>query len=132
MSIHLLLRLINKKFSLYLFLLLIYHNKNELIYDRIFLGSDLVKKWITNIIIIILTIVCIFCLYKIVLWYMDNKNNKELNNELNNIANITESDNGKKVNQPKNKFDPYWAYINYSLIDVDFERLLKTNSTRLA
>ena len=86
------------------------------------------KKWITNIIIIILTIVCIFCLYKIVLWYMDNKNNKELNNELNNIANITESDNGKKVNQPKNKFDPYWDYINYSLIDVDFERLLKKNS----
>ena len=85
------------------------------------------KKWITNIIIIILTIVCIFCLYKIVLWYIDNKNTKDLNNELLSLTNITESNNGKKVNKPKSKFDPYWDYINYSLIDVDFSNLLKKN-----
>ena len=85
------------------------------------------KKIITNIIMIILIIVCIICVYEIVNWYIDNKHNKDLNKELNNLANITESNGGKEINKPKNKFDPYWDFINYSLIDVDFNKLLKHN-----
>lgn len=86
------------------------------------------KKIITNFILIILIIVCIICIYEISIWYMDNRHNKDLNKELNSLANITETNNGKNVGKPKNKFDPYWDFINYSLIDVDFNKLLKYNS----
>ena len=85
------------------------------------------KKIISNIILLLLTIVCIVCIYEIAIWYMNNKHNKDLSKELNSMANITETDTGKKYNKPKNKFDPYWDFINYSLINVDFEKLLKYN-----
>ena len=86
------------------------------------------KDKILNIIIVILVSICIFCSYKIVLWYQDNQEIKNESNKVVSLTTITESNNGKKINKPKNKFDPYWDFINYSLINVDFKKLLKYNS----
>ena len=86
------------------------------------------KKIIYNIILFILIAISLFCIYKIGVWYLDNKHNKEINKEVISLTNIKEISNGTEVNKPKNKFDPYWDFIRYSLIDVDFSKLLKYNS----
>lgn len=80
------------------------------------------------IIILLLSGVFFFSSYKIYLWKMDNDANDNQKNNALKASNLTETNKGKKVNKPKNKFDPYWDFINYDMISVDFSKLLEMNS----
>ena len=80
------------------------------------------------IIILLLSGVFIFSSYKIYLWKMDNDANDNQKNSALKVSNLVETKKGKKVNKPKNKFDPYWDFIDYDMISVDFTKLLEMNS----
>lgn len=85
---------------------------------------------IAYIILSISVIICGFCLYKIYEWQVYNKNTQNALDEINNLTQINEvsdNENTEIINPPKEKFDPYWDYIKIPLIDVDFTNLLKTN-----
>lgn len=86
------------------------------------------------LLIIILIIVFSYSSYKIILWQIDNNKGKEAQTSALNDADIVEvsSENAKKAKKPKNKFDPYFDYINYPLINVDFTNLLNKNSDTVA
>lgn len=90
------------------------------------------KRKISNIILFtilfISIIVLIFCCYKIFTWNLDNNKTKDIINNLkDNVKEIPDSVNTKNINPPKEEFDPYWDYIKLSLIDVNFNELLKKN-----
>lgn len=90
------------------------------------LRKKMVDKIIIGIMFLLGAVLC-FSSYKIILWYQDNKANKDLNQNAIDMADIEESTNGKKVNAPKKKFDPYWDFIDYPLINVNFDKLLQYN-----
>lgn len=90
------------------------------------------KRKISNIILFtilfISIIVLIFCCYKIFNWNLDNNKTKDIINNLkDNVKEIPDNINTKNINPPKEEFDPYWDYIKLSLIDVNFNELLKKN-----
>lgn len=93
-------------------------------------------KW-NNILLIIIciffTILAIISLFKIIFWYIDNKNINKNIDKINSDAVITtkkDNDNTEIINndENKNENDPYWSFIKLNLIDVDFSELKKTNS----
>lgn len=86
------------------------------------------------VLIFILTIVFCYSSYKIILWQIDNNNGNKAQKNAIKDSDIVEvsSKNARKAKKPKNKFDPYFDYINYPLINVDFMNLLKTNSDTVA
>ena len=85
-------------------------------------------KIVLAFIFMLLAVLC-FSLYKIALWYEDNKANRETNDNAIKVADIREGDNNSKnINEPKNKFDPYWDFIKYPLMSVNFDELKKMNS----
>ena len=75
----------------------------------------------------------IISLFKIIFWYIDNKNINKNIDKINSDAVITikkDNDNTEIINndENKNENDPYWSFIKLNLIDVDFSELKKTNS----
>ena len=77
-------------------------------------------------------IIIIVSIFKIINWNIDNiKINKQINeiNELIEIVQVKDNDNTEIIKQEKKilKSDPYWDYIKYNLIDIDFSSLLKIN-----
>ena len=77
--------------------------------------------------LLIFIIIFIISLINIIKWLIDSKNN---NNQINNIINSTkvisvkDNNNTEYVNQDEiSKSDPYWYYIKYNLINVDFKKL---------
>ena len=89
--------------------------------------KKIVNAFITALIFVLLAVFC-FSSYKIVLWYQDNQKNKKDNETAISAANIKEGDtNAMNINPPNNKFDPYWDFIKYPLVSVDFNELLKMN-----
>ena len=81
-------------------------------------------------IIDILIIVFCYSAYKIYLWQGDNHANSTQQKEAVTVADVKEkkSKKSKKVGKPKSKFDPYWDYIDYPFVDVNFDKLLVINS----
>ena len=70
--------------------------------------------------------------FKIIEWKVDSNRTKDQEEEVSNIAEITEKDdddNTKVVEQkkPDPKTGPYWDYIKMKLIDVDFAELKAKN-----
>lgn len=87
------------------------------------------------VIIFVLLIVFSYSTYKIVLWQQDNNANRKQQEEASNAANVVEvsdSPKAKKVNKAKNKFDPYWDYIDYPFVNVNFDKLIAINSDTVA
>lgn len=91
-------------------------------------------KIITKIFIILfLFLLIIFSLAKIISRESDNRKNEELINEINEIVIIDNVNNDSKVeiiNQTDDysRNDPYWDYIKFNLINVNFEKLKKLNT----
>ncbi len=88
-------------------------------------------KILSNLLIIIISIIFILSGYKIVKWYIDNKETKEIEEEIGNITTITEvedNENTEVVNEPEDKFDLYWDYIKIPLMNVDFNELIEKNN----
>ena len=88
------------------------------------------RKLFINILMIIFILLFCFSLYKIINWKNDSDNiTNELNKTLENVDIKESTDNSEIVEQqetPK-KDNPYWDYIQMSLIDVDFSKLKSTN-----
>ena len=82
--------------------------------------------------IIIPLIIMGFSGYKIVIWYLDNKDTSDLMDRINEIVDVKEvndSDNDNTiVSEGINENSPYWYYIKFPLIDVDITRLKQENS----
>lgn len=84
------------------------------------------KNIFLSIILIILLIIFGFSIYKIIIWYNDNKKVDQLEEEINEKVEITEVE-GEEINPPEDKFDPYWDFIKMPLINVNFSELVKQN-----
>ncbi len=97
-------------------------------------------KWIIlKIISLILVAVIIFSGYKIAMWFVDNKHNAELANELVNTAQVTElSDEDLNITEETTETDEsskpsdYWNYMKMSLLDVNLSELRTKNSDTVA
>ena len=86
------------------------------------------------VIIIILTIMLGFSIYKIINWDKDNKKIKEQSNMLEHISQITEviedENNNIEIIEQKEEIsneNPYWDFIKTPLISVNFDDLKKQN-----
>ena len=86
------------------------------------------------VIIIILTIMLGFSIYKIINWDKDNKKIKEQSNMLERISQITEviedENNNIEIIEQKEEIsneNPYWDFIKTPLISVNFDDFKKQN-----
>ena len=90
------------------------------------------KNLIVLIIFFISLIILGITIYKICLWYKDNKNIDKQVNKINEVVDIKtkeDSDNTKIIKQDNiEKSNPYWDYIKMNMIDVDFNKLKKVNN----
>lgn len=91
------------------------------------------KNIFLMLLVLVFTYLLIFSIYKIILWYKDNKNIDKQVNEINKITKIEEvedNENTELVNPPDegDKKNPYWDYIEMNLLNVDFKELKKTNN----
>lgn len=80
------------------------------------------------------TLVCFFVIVIIVNikllfdWNNDNKKISKLENELEDVIDITEIDNnGQFINPPEDQESDYWYYVKFPFYNVEFEDLLKKN-----
>ncbi len=98
------------------------------------------KKIIARIIDVVITIVIIICiiniaysLYNIAEWKKDGDDVKRQLNDISKLVNITLVDNDNEnveIIEPTEEipeYNPYWAYINMNLINVDFYDLKEVN-----
>ena len=90
------------------------------------------KNLIVLIIFFISLIILGITIYKICLWYKDNKSIDKQVNKINEVVDIKtkeDSDNTKIIKQDNiEKSNPYWDYIKMNMIDVDFNKLKKVNN----
>ena len=95
-------------------------------------------KWIIlKIISIILVIVICFSGYKIIMWFLDNKHNAELANELVNTAQVAElTDEELNVVEEEvaeeTKSSDYWNYMKMNMLNVDMAELKNKNPDTVA
>lgn len=90
------------------------------------------KKIIISSIIVILSLLLLYSTVKIIKWMVDsNKANNQIKGLQKNtpITNRKDSKNTEIFNQNGNipKTDPYWDYIKMDMMNVDFNKLKKTN-----
>ena len=89
------------------------------------------KKKIIKLIILIPSLICInIALINITKWNIDNKNTNQVIDDIEDIVDISDSDNeGEIILQEEeiNKDDPYWDYIGMNLINVNFKDLKRKN-----
>ena len=93
-----------------------------------FLNEKKKKKRIIFIIIGIIIIILICIMLYIILNNFNDK--KEISNSVNNINKkviIEEVIEGEEVNPPENKNDIYWDYLNYNMININFNELKSIN-----
>ena len=88
------------------------------------------EKLILFIIFCLFLFGLIFSIYKLILWKIDSDEITKEIDSINKLVKVTETEdaeNTEKINPPDDEFDPYWDYIDYPLIDVDFTELKKIN-----
>ncbi len=77
--------------------------------------------------------IIIYNCYKLMAWDKDNKNIKNIGDNLIKISKPTfVKIDGELVNEPKNKESDYFYYIKFPFYDVDFKELLKINPDTVA
>ena len=89
------------------------------------------KKWVWNTFLVILLLVIAFCLLKIFFWSKDNKNTKNIVDEINKVTKVEETKDDEStelVNEPKEKKNDYWYYIEQPLINVNISDLKEKNN----
>ena len=94
--------------------------------------SSKIKNIILTILLIFFSALFIYSGYKIIRWKIDSNNTKKEIKEINKkvkIKEVKDNDNTIIIEQDNiPKEDPYWDFIKLNLIDVDFSKLLETNS----
>ena len=95
-----------------------------------------VKSRIKLVASCILALVCVAGIavstYKIIEWKVDSDRTKNQEEEISNVADVTEKEDDTKTEvvrqkEPDPKTGPYWDYIKMKLIDVDFSELKAKN-----
>jgi len=85
--------------------------------------------------VILMFILCFigifFSTFNIIMWILDNHQTENETKQINQLIKVYEKEdtpNTVKINNAIKKDDLYWKYINYKLINVDFNELEKENS----
>lgn len=93
------------------------------------------KHVILTILLIAFSLLLIYSIVNIIIWKMDsNKTNKQINKIVENTKLLT-SDEEAIIIERKEEIasnNPYWDYINLSLINVNFKELKKINNDVVA
>lgn len=87
-----------------------------------------IKKKLYYIIYIVIIIIIIYLIFLIIQNFYGKNKIKKTENRINNIVEVIEINKGEEVNAPENKDDLYWKFINYSMIDVDLNKLKDINN----
>lgn len=92
------------------------------------------RPWAFWLFLIIFTSLLIFSVLSIYNWLKDNKNIKNLNDEISSKINPEKiSIEGELINPPEgNKESDYWYYVKLPFYSVDFAELKKKNSDTVA
>ena len=90
------------------------------------------RKWVIVVFFIFFLSTFVISSCKLFLWHSDNKKVKNLTDDVVDKTEIKEkkdNENMETVNPPTNdKDNDYWNYIKMSLLEVNFDELLKKNS----
>ena len=89
------------------------------------------RKWVIVVFLIFFLSIFAVSINQVYQWLKDNK---EIENISDNVVKDTrvkekkDTENTENINPPDNKDNDYWNYIKMSLLEVDFNELLKKNS----
>lgn len=88
-----------------------------------------VKKIICYIFSFICLIIFIFCIGKMISWFLDDAHTEDLKKQTQKVVKErpAQSEKTQNINPPQDKNDDYWDYINLDMLTVNFNELLKKN-----
>ena len=81
------------------------------------------------------SLIFVFSLANIIKWKIDaNKTNKEIDNlqDITKIEEVKDNENTETFGENISYENPYWDYIKYDLINVNFDELIEKNSDTVA
>lgn len=118
----------NKLYEKYKFVLTFkidYYPKTKEVIDKI-LKQNKIEKYACLSVLVVSALVFIISSYKLFIWQSENNKIKKISGNISNIADVTEvketSDNNVEVVS-----DDYFKYKDVSMLDVNFNELLKQN-----
>lgn len=90
------------------------------------------SKQLIYILLLISFILFIYSIINICLWYIDNKNNSKVINDINNIIEVPSNDENDSLNnidiKEEEKTGDYWDYNKTNFIDVNISKLKSINN----
>ncbi len=122
---------INKLYEKYKFVLTFkidYYPKTKEVLDKI-LKQNKIEKYACLSVLVVSALVFIISSYKLAIWQNENNKIKKISGNISNIADVTEvkeSDNSSD-NNIEVVSDDYFKYKDVSMLDVNFNELLKQN-----
>lgn len=123
---------INKLYEKYKFVLTFkidYYPKTKEVIDKI-LKQNKIEKYACLSVLVVSALVFTISSYKLAIWQNENNKIKKISGNISNIADVTEvkeSDNSSD-NNIEVVSDDYFKYKDVSMLDVNFNELLKQNS----
>lgn len=123
---------INKLYKKYKFALTFkidYYPKTKEVIDKI-LKRNKIEKYACLSVLVVSALVFTISSYKLAIWQNENNKIKKISGSISNIADVTEvkeSDNSSD-NNVEVVSDDYFKYKDVSMLDVNFNELLKQNS----
>lgn len=123
---------INKLYEKYKFVLTFkidYYPKTKEVIDKI-LKQNKIEKYACLSVLVVSALVFTISSYKLAIWQNENNKIKKISGNISNIADVTEvkeSDNPSD-NNVEVVSDDYFKYKDVSMLDVNFNELLKQNS----
>lgn len=77
--------------------------------------------------------IIIYSSFKIISWFMDNREIDKINDEIQSTVKIKKNnDEGELVNPDTDKTSDYWYYVGIPFYEVDFSTLLEKNNDTIA
>lgn len=122
---------INKLYEKYKFVLIFkidYYPKTKEVIDKI-LKQNKIEKYACLSVLVVSALVFTISSYKLAIWQNENNKIKKISGNISNIADVTEvkeSDNSSD-NNIEVVSDDYFKYKDVSMLDVNFNELLKQN-----
>lgn len=122
---------INKLYEKYKFVLTFkidYYPKTKEVIDKI-LKQNKIEKYACLSVLVVSALVFTISSYKLAIWQNENNKIKKISGNISNIADVTEvkeSDNSSD-NNIEVVSDDYFKYKDVSMLDVNFDELLKQN-----
>lgn len=122
---------INKLYEKYKFVLTFkidYYPKTKEVIDKI-LKQNKIEKYACLSVLVVSALVFTISSYKLAIWQNENNKIKKISGNISNIADVTEvkeSDNSSD-NNIEVVSDDYFKYKDVSMLDVNFNKLLKQN-----